>query len=224
MNRAVIIVAAGSGSRMGGDLPKQYLLLLGKPVIIHTLEIFYHFDPALKVVLVLAAAHHKIWEQISSSYDTAKRVTLVNGGSTRYKSVQNGLEHIDEGIIVGIQDAVRPLVDLGTLTRAYDAAEQKGSGVPVIEMDESVRMLDNQGGSVHMDRSRLRKVQTPQVFRSEDIIHAYQQAFQSGFTDDASVYESVFGPVNLVEGNRENIKITSPTDLKLASLLMGSAG
>lgn len=222
MKRAVIIVAAGSGSRMGGELPKQYLELLGKPLIVHTLERFSRFDPEMKLVVVLAPAHKKIWEQMAGSYELARGVTLANGGATRYDSVKIGLTHIDEGVITGIHDAVRPLISQETLSRSYDAAVREGSGIPVIEMDESIRMLNQQGGSVHMDRSRLKRVQTPQVFRSDRIKQAYQQAYDPAFTDDASVYESVYGPVTLVEGNRENIKITTPIDMKLASLLIDS--
>ena len=125
-------------------------------------------------------------------------------------------------MLVGIHDAVRPLVSRGTLERSYNAALREGSGIPVIEMNESIRMLDSKSGSVHMDRTRLRIVQTPQVFRSERIKQAYLQPYDPAFTDDASVYESVFGNVTLVEGNRENLKITTPLDLRLASLLMGS--
>ena len=125
---------------------------------------------------------------------------------------------------MGIHDAVRPLVSRETLTRCYEAADREGSGIPVIEMDESVRMLDGHGGSGHLDRSRLRRVQTPQVFRSDLIKKAYLQSYRPEFTDDASVYERLFGQVFMVEGNPENIKITTPLDLKLASLLIDSPG
>ena len=222
MNKAVVVVAAGSGSRMGGEIPKQYLQLQGKPLIIHTLERFLRFDPEMMMVVVLASAHKNLWEQMAGSYEVARRVTLAEGGTTRYDSVKNGLMHIDQEIVTGIHDAVRPLVSQDTLIRSYDAALHAGSGIPVIEMDESVRMLDLQGGSTHMDRSRLKRVQTPQVFKSDRIIQAYQQPYDPVFTDDASVYESVYGTVTLVEGNRENIKITTPDDMQLASLLIGS--
>jgi 2-C-methyl-D-erythritol 4-phosphate cytidylyltransferase len=222
MKRAVIIVAAGSGIRMGGDVPKQYLKLLGKPLIIHTLEKFQKFDPEILVVVVLAEAHRELWERMVQSYEIARGVTIATGGTNRYDSVKNGLALIRDQKITGIHDAVRPLVSQATLIRSYDAAVREGSGIPVIEMDESVRLLDPKGVSSHVERSRLRRVQTPQVFRSERIKQAYQQPYDPVFTDDASVYESVFGPVTLVEGNRENIKITTPTDLKLASLLMDS--
>lgn len=222
MKNAAIIVAAGSGSRMGGELPKQYLKLLGKPLIIHTLEKFHKFDPDMKIVVVLAPTHRELWDEIARSFEIPGDVTIAYGGDTRYDSVKNGLTHVGEEIITGIHDAVRPFVSHGTLERCYESAAREGSGIPVIEMDESVRMTDLKGGSTHMDRSRLRRVQTPQVFRSSRIKQAYQQPFNSAFTDDASVYEALFGRVSLVEGNRENIKITTPTDMKLAMLLIDS--
>jgi 2-C-methyl-D-erythritol 4-phosphate cytidylyltransferase len=224
MKKAVIIVAAGSGRRMGGDVPKQFLLIQEKPLIIHTLEKFLRFDPDIKVVVVLAEAHRKLWDQLAGSYKISGGITLINGGDTRFDSVKNGLEPIEDGIITGIHDAVRPLVSLDTLERSFDAAVREGSGIPVVEMEESVRILGKDGTSSRMDRNMLRRVQTPQVFRSERIKQAYLQANSRSFTDDASVYESVYGPVTLVEGNRENIKITTPTDMKLASLLIGSVG
>lgn len=224
MKKAVIIVAAGSGSRMGGELPKQYLPLQGKPVIVHTLERFRTFDPEMKLVVVLARAHKELWEEVASGYDICRGLTLTEGGPTRYDSVKNGLKHIGKEGLVGIHDAVRPLVSLATLSAAYESAQREGSGIPVIEMEESVRMLNETGASTHMDRTRLKKVQTPQVFRSDRILEAYKQDYNTVFTDDASVYESLFGSVTLVEGNRENIKITTPADLQLASLLIASRG
>ena len=222
MKKAVIIVAAGSGSRMGGEMPKQYLQLQGRPLIVHNLERFQRFDPDMKLVVVLAPTHKELWEQMASSYEIARGIILAMGGSTRYDSVKSGLKQIDKETLIGIHDAARPLVSQDTLIRCYDAALRTGSGIPVVEMDESVRMLDAKGGSVHMDRSSLKRVQTPQVFRSERIKQAYQQAYKSAFTDDASVYETVYGAPALVEGNRENIKLTTHADMQLAQLLIDS--
>ena len=132
------------------------------------------------------------------------------------------MKYIGEETLIGIHDAVRPLVSQKTLIATYEAAQREGSGIPVIEMEESVRRLDKEGSSTHMDRSSLKRVQTPQVFRSNRILEAYKQDYDPAFTDDASVYESLYGSVVLVEGNRENIKITTPTDMLLASLLIAS--
>jgi 2-C-methyl-D-erythritol 4-phosphate cytidylyltransferase len=224
MKRAVIIVAAGTGSRMGSSLPKQYMQLRDKPVIIHTLEKFLSFDPEINSIVVLGQDHQEHWDRLAASFEAARGVVLAPGGRTRYDSVKNGLKHLKKDVVVGIHDAVRPLVSEDTLVRCYDSAEKFGSGIPAVEMIESVRIMEGDGISRHLDRSILRIVQTPQVFRSKQIIEAYQAAYTPAFTDDASVYETTFGAVSLVEGNRENIKITTPQDLELAHLLMASPG
>lgn len=224
MKKAVIIVAAGSGTRMGREIPKQYLQLQGKPIIIHTLERFRLYDPKIKIIIVVAPGHMEVWDRVAASYETARGLILAQGGATRYESVKKGLKHVDQEELVGIHDAVRPLVSQETLTRCFDAAWREGSGIPVLEMDESVRILDEKGDSSHLDRSMLRRVQTPQVFRSDRIKKAYRQSYHADFTDDASVYETLYGRVALVEGNRENIKITTPLDLELAIQLMAPPG
>ena len=222
MRKAVIIVAGGAGSRMGGELPKQYLELLGKPLIVHALETFLRFDASIEVVVVIAPSHLDYWNTISDKYKFVSGLTVAHGGKCRYDSVKNGLEHVADGMVVGIHDAVRPLVSQGTLERSYAEAVRWGSGIPVIALDDSVRMLDTAEGSTMVDRTLLRRVQTPQVFQSALIKQAYQQFTDPAFTDDASVYESLFGHVKLVEGNPENIKITTPADLKLAMALIQS--
>ncbi|MGW8314021.1 MAG: 2-C-methyl-D-erythritol 4-phosphate cytidylyltransferase [Bacteroidales bacterium] len=219
MRLGVVIVAGGTGIRMGEGIPKQYRDVAGKAVILHTLERFLKFDPEISIVVVLAPGHREYWENIAGSF--YKGIALTNGGGTRYDSVKNGLQRMDPGVeIIGIHDAVRPLVSMGTLDRCYTSASLNGSAIPVTEMDETVRILKTGGHSEHLDRSLLRRVQTPQVFRGELIRKAYQLPFHPSFTDDASVYESLYGEVHLVEGNPENIKITTPADLKLAGLLL----
>jgi 2-C-methyl-D-erythritol 4-phosphate cytidylyltransferase len=217
---AVILVAGGSGARIGGAVPKQYLELKGKALIIHTLDRFLEYDPGIRVVLVMAEGHGTYWDQIARSHAQTRDVILALGGESRFASVKNGLDHIGKGWLVGIHDAVRPLVSLETISRCYGAAEESGSAIPVLEMDESVRMVGPGGRSENLDRSRLKRVQTPQVFRSELIKQAYEQCTDPSFTDDASVFESLHGEPRLVEGNPENIKITYPADLKLASLIL----
>ena len=217
---AVVIVAGGSGRRMGGAIPKQYLDLNGQPLIIHTLDRFFEYDRDMKVVLVMAKGHRKFWDVISISYDRGPGIVVTTGGETRYHSVKNGLQHIEDGVVVGIHDAVRPLVSQATIDRCYRAAAESGSGIPVMDMDESVRMVTEPGHSVHLERAKLKRVQTPQVFLSERIKEAYNQVCDPSFIDDASVYESLYKPVTLVEGNPENIKITNQTDLRLASFIL----
>lgn len=219
---AVVIVAGGSGSRMESNIPKQYMDLHGKPLLVHTMDRFLEFDPNIKIVLVMARGHRKFWDVISISFDYGSSVLIARGGGTRFESVKSGLEFIDDGQIVGIHDAVRPFVSVDTIERCYKTAEMEGSAVPVIEMDESVRKVDSSGRSFHLDRTKLRRVQTPQVFRSEMIKKAYNQNNDTAYTDDASVFESLFDQVALVDGNRENLKITTPVDLEVATSIMGS--
>lgn len=223
MKRALVIVAAGAGSRMGGPLPKQYQELGGKPIIVHTLKQFLRFDPNIEVVVVLAENHKQMWKAIASKYVSIPGMRLASGGVTRFDSVRNGLDLIEGGRIVGIHDAVRPFVSRETLERCYELAAMSGGAIPVIDMEESVRMLEQDSTSVHMDRTILKRVQTPQVFQSDLIKEAYKNSDHSDYTDDASVYEAHFGTIGLVEGNRQNIKITTPTDMKLASVLIQSA-
>jgi 2-C-methyl-D-erythritol 4-phosphate cytidylyltransferase len=218
----VVIVAGGEGSRMGSSIPKQYLELAGKAMILHTLDKFLQFDPDIIIVLVLAIEHQKYWEAIPSSQKPNKEIIITTGGNTRYESVKNGLSFIENGVITGIHDAVRPFVSIDTIKRCYETARERGSGIPVIEMDETIRRVGPEDKSENLDRSTLRRVQTPQVFRSEMIKKAYARSNDPSFTDDASVFESKYKRVNLVKGNIENIKITSPADYKLASLLMES--
>jgi 2-C-methyl-D-erythritol 4-phosphate cytidylyltransferase len=220
--RGVVIVAGGTGRRMESDIPKQYMDLHGKPLIVHTIDRFLEFDPHIKVILVLAGDHKRYWERIAGSHDRAGSFMLASGGRTRYDSVKSGLQLIERGMIVGIHDAVRPLVSHQTIVRCYACAEKEGSAIPAVTVEESVRRINAQGSSEQMDRSRLRMIQTPQVFRSEMIKEAYDRTDDPGFTDDASVFESVFQSVTLVEGNRENIKITSQADFRMASFLMGT--
>jgi 2-C-methyl-D-erythritol 4-phosphate cytidylyltransferase len=222
MKKGVIIVAGGSGHRMGGHIPKQYLDLAGKPVIVRTLDRFFDFDPQMKIVLVLAKGHMEFWNTISKNYNYGSRIDVAQGGESRYRSVKNGLQLMGDGLMLGIHDAVRPLVSHHTLKQCYEIAAEKGSCIPVTDMDETVRMVREQGHSEHLDRSILRRVQTPQVFKSELIRKAYDQPCKPAFTDDASVFESIYGEVSMVEGNRENIKITTPIDLQLAALLIRS--
>jgi 2-C-methyl-D-erythritol 4-phosphate cytidylyltransferase len=215
-----VVVAGGTGSRMGGDVPKQFLMLAGKPVLAHTLERFLEFDPGMALVVVMSPAHRDYWAALLKSAQLPPGVMVAKGGNTRFESVKNGLEMMRNVELIGIHDAVRPLVSLQTLERCYESARLNGSGIPVTEVEETIRMVHEDGNSEHLDRTLLRRVQTPQVFDAEQIHQAYNRPYQPSFTDDASVYESCCGQVHLVAGNPENIKITTSTDLMLAALLM----
>jgi len=216
----IVIVAGGSGSRMGSDMPKQFLKLAGKPVLVHTLRRFLEFDPEISMVVVLSPSHQKYWDEILESNRLPSDIMVAPGGQTRFESVRNGLARMKEVDIIGIHDAVRPLVSVETLERCFHAASLTGSGIPVTDMEDTIRILDSEGHSRHLNRDRLKRVQTPQVFRAKEIRHAYNHPYDPAYTDDASVYESCFDEVTLVSGNPENIKITTPLDLKLAALLI----
>jgi len=210
-----IIVAGGSGQRMRSALPKQFLLLDGRPVLMRTAERFYSFDPSIEIILVLPAAHQALWRRLIREYTFTVRHTVVNGGDERFHSVKAGLAQVAEESLVAIHDGVRPLVSHDTIWRCFADAEEYGNAVPFIEPADSVRLLDGDGSFPH-PRSEVRLIQTPQVFRSSLIINAYDRPYDSSFTDDATVAEAAGVTVHLTHGNRENIKITTPEDLVVA--------
>lgn len=216
MKKLALIVAGGSGSRMKGELPKQFLELNGKPVLIRTFEAFLKYDRNIQFVLVLPEVQLINWKKLCVKYDFNLKHSLVPGGETRFHSVKNGLSEINGNGIVFIHDGVRPLVSVQTIENCYKTANEKGNALPVVSPSESVRELIN-GGSRAVDRSRFFLVQTPQTFNISVIKKAYEQDYLEKFTDDASVLENTGQQINLVAGNRENIKITYPEDLLIAS-------
>ena len=208
MNTYLIAVAGGKGLRMGGDIPKQFLPIKGKPVLMRTLEAFYAYDKAIHLIVVLPV-DHTLPHQIA------------DGGETRFHSVKNGLALVEEeDALVGVHDGVRPFVSLDVIAECYRMAERKGAAIPVIDVVETVRWISEDGGSETVPRDRYKLVQTPQVFRASLLKQAYAQPYTSAFTDDASVVEAFGHRVELVKGNRENIKLTTPFDLKLAEMLI----
>lgn len=219
MKKFALIVAGGKGARMGAAVPKQFLEIAGKPLLLWTIQRFLEFDSELKIILVLPEDQFEQWSEISRDHDFHHPVELAKGGSTRFQSVKNGLEKIQESGIVFIHDGVRPLVSLATLNNCYQTAVEKGNALPVVPVVESIREVEF-NESKHVDRSRFRLVQTPQTFQSEMIKKAYLQPENDLFTDDASVCESAGFKINLVDGNVENIKLTNPIDLKIAEALL----
>jgi 2-C-methyl-D-erythritol 4-phosphate cytidylyltransferase len=220
VQRYAILVAGGKGNRMKTEIPKQFLPLCGKPVLMHTIERFVAFDNSLKIILVLPSSQVDYWKSLCEENHFEISVEIAIGGNTRFASVRNGLDKISDcESIVGIHDGVRPLVSKETLARCYTHAEKNGTAIPVIGMIDSVRQVITEG-SVPIDRTNLFLVQTPQVFRYSLLRNAYKQPFNELFTDDASVLESMNIKVEMVEGNRENIKITTPTDIVLAEALL----
>lgn len=217
--KTVVIVAGGKGERMHAAVPKQFLELAGEPILMHTLRKFHEFSPRLELILVLPAEQIDFWEKLCRKHAFTLPHTLVEGGNTRFFSVKNGLSKLNNSLgLVAIHDGVRPLVGIETIKKAFEEAEISGAAIPVVDMIESVRKTDKKG-SQSVDRNKYKLVQTPQVFRSEVILKSYEQGYSTQFTDDASVVEAAGYRVKLVEGNRENIKITNAVDLELAEIL-----
>ena len=219
MTNYCIIVAGGSGSRMGTELPKQFLLIGGIPVLMLTIRNFYEFDPFLQLILVLPEAEIASWKILCRQYKFTLPHQTIAGGDTRFQSVKNGLSLVPECDLIAVHDGVRPLVSHETLTRCFESADKKGTAIPVLPSNESLREGD-MNESVPVDRSHFYIVQTPQVFKAAILKNGYKQSWIPEFTDDASVVELAGTPVRLVMGNRENIKITFPEDLIIAELFL----
>lgn len=218
MTHTVLIVAGGKGLRMESDLPKQFLPIGGKPVLMYTIEAFHRFDRTIKIILVLPKEQQTYWQELCAKHSFVIEHTVVDGGETRFHSVKNGLVCVDSGL-VGVHDGVRPFVSPEVIKRCYELAAIKKAVVPVIDMVETVRHI-TATGSETVNRNDYKLVQTPQVFDAELLKQAYAQEYTPFFTDDASVVEAMGVSVCLAEGNRENIKITTPFDLKISSVLV----
>lgn len=222
MERYAIIVAGGKGLRMGGDIPKQFLPIGGKPVLMRTIEVFRLAYPDIHIILVLPTSQQEYWQQLCKEYSFTAPFQIANGGETRFHSVSNGLKLISDEAegVVGVHDGVRPFVTVETICRCYDEAVEWGAVVPVVPVVETVRQLREDGTSVTVPRDAYKLVQTPQTFRISLLKEAYRQLYIPSFTDDASVVEAFGKPVHLVEGNRENIKITTPADIRFVNGLL----
>ena len=219
MKYYAIIVGGGSGKRMESSLPKQFLLLKNKPILMHTIEKFSNCAYQPKIILVLNADLHEYWDELCKKYNFNIPHLLVAGGEQRFHSVRNGLMSIKEDAIIAIHDAVRPLVSTLLITKAFGIAENSGNAVPCIKPSETIRKI-NATNSEIIDREKIVLIQTPQIFESNQLKKAYQQPYNTIFTDDASVVEKLGLHINLIEGERNNIKITYPEDLELANLLI----
>lgn len=221
MKKYALIVAGGKGLRMGTELPKQFLPIGGKPVLMRTLEAFYTYNSEIQIILVLPHSQQDYWKQLCREYLFLVPHTIVDGGETRFHSVKNGLALVNTPGLVGVHDGVRPFVSQEVISCCYDLAAEKRAVIPVIDVVETVRHIEGEG-SVTVNRDDYKLVQTPQVFDAELLKQAYNQPYTPHFTDDASVVESLGIPVVLTAGNRENIKITTPFDLKIATALLDS--
>ena len=234
----VIIVAGGKGLRMGSDIPKQFLPIGGKPVLMRTIERFREYSSDLQIILVLPEAQQDYWKELCKEYDFPLPATsplpqsgeagrglywLANGGETRFHSVQNGLALIPDDAegVVGVHDGVRPFPSIEVIRNCYETARTAKAVIPVIPVVETLRHLENEG-STTVPRGEYRLVQTPQTFDIQLLMAANRQPYNDGFTDDASVVESYGYAITLVEGNRENIKITTPYDITVAEAILTS--
>ncbi len=217
----VIIVAGGKGLRMGTDIPKQFLPIGGKPVLMRTLERFREYSADLQIILVLPKAQQDYWQELCQEYGFRVEYQMTDGGETRFHSVQHGLALIPDDAegVVGVHDGVRPFPSIDVIRNCYETARKKKAVIPVIPIVETVRHLKDET-SVTVPRGDYRLVQTPQTFDIQLLKAANRQPYNDGFTDDASVVEAFGFDVTLVEGNRENIKITTPYDLKIAEVLI----
>ena len=221
MDLYAVIVAGGSGKRMGADIPKQFLELSGRPVLMHTIERFKSFNHSIEIITVLPENQLRFWIDLQKKHSFTVQHTLVKGGSNRFYSVRNGLKFVNIPGLVAIHDGVRPFVSIDTIKRCFDTAEKLGNAIPAISPIESLRILNEQG-SLPVNRLYVKQIQTPQVFSAALIKKAYLQEYSPEFSDDATVLEKTGEKINLIEGNRENIKITNPEDLVISVALLQS--
>jgi 2-C-methyl-D-erythritol 4-phosphate cytidylyltransferase len=221
MKKIAVIVAGGSGSRMNSTIPKQFLLLNGKPVLYYTISSFLRSYEDMEIILVLPEEYVAAGQEIIDAFFDYRRIQITVGGRTRFHSVQNGLQLINEECIVFVHDAVRCMVSVDLIHRCYDAAIENGSAIPVIDCKDSVRLL-NEEGNESVERDNVRLVQTPQTFHSKILLPAFNIDYKDKFTDEASVIEAYGLKVKLVTGEENNIKITRPLDLAIAEYLLSA--
>jgi 2-C-methyl-D-erythritol 4-phosphate cytidylyltransferase len=219
MKKYAVIVAGGSGSRMGAEMPKQFLELCGRPILWYTLNTFLSAYEDMPIVLVAPEHHQETTRALVATTAFPKRIELVVGGATRFESVRNGLAVIGEESVIFVHDGVRCLVSRELIHRCYEGAISHGSAIPVVDSRDSVRLV-TAAGSEAIDRTRVKLVQTPQTFLSTILLPAYRVDFRESFTDEASVVEAAGHSIHLVEGEVDNIKITVPTDLTLAERVL----
>ncbi len=215
----MIVVAGGSGTRMGADLPKQFIELNGKPILMHTVKNLHESDAELELVLVLPKDQQDNWRKLCAKHGFDVSHVIADGGDTRFQSVRNGLEKASKVGLIGVHDGVRPFVSAELVNRCFDAASAHGAAVPVTPVVQSLRKLKGELSEA-VSREDYRQVQTPQCFRSDVLIDAYDSADRTDYSDDASVVEASGKRITLVDGDEVNIKITTPFDLKLAKLII----
>ncbi|BFG69351.1 2-C-methyl-D-erythritol 4-phosphate cytidylyltransferase [Sediminibacterium sp. KACHI17] len=219
MQKIAVIVAGGIGQRMGASIPKQFLLLNGKPILWHTLQRFLMTWDDLRIILVLPAEHQEEGNKIVQTLQASDRVTITTGGDTRFQSVKNGLSLIKEPAVIFVHDGVRCLLSSELIKRCFQQTLEKGSAIPAVAATDSIRIVEGEGHYV-ADRNLVRIIQTPQTFLSDLLLPAFQQSYQTSFTDEATVVEAAGKKVFLIEGEYTNIKITRPEDLQMAEQMI----
>ena len=218
MNKSVIIVAGGSGTRMGANIPKQFVVLNNKPVLMHCIKRYHEYDSKLPINLVLPETEIETWNSLIKKFSFSISHKIIKGGISRFHSVKNGLDNLNEHCLVAIHDGVRPLCSIELIKRCFDEAEKNSNAVPAIRITETIRELKNDKNSI-VDRENFRIIQTPQCFNSELLKKAYLNPDAENFTDDAGVFESDGNKIHLIDGEKSNIKITVKEDLIIAAAL-----
>lgn len=219
MKKTALIVAGGKGERMHTEIPKQFLLLNNKPVLYYSIKAFLDAFDDMNIILVLPEEHTGKGQEIIDGYFDTSKISITTGGATRFHSVKNGLALIEEETIIFVHDGVRALVSPGLIKICYEAALEKGNAIPAIPCADSIRQLTTQGNKT-LDRHKLKLIQTPQTFHSKILLPAYNIDYKDRFTDEATVVEAFGIKINLVEGSPDNIKITTPSDIKVAAALL----
>ncbi len=220
MKKYVVIVAGGAGTRMKTDLPKQFLLLGKLPILMHTIEQFYQYESTLEIIVVLPQYQVSFWENLCNQHKFSITHKVVNGGKTRYHSVQNGLNHVADNSLVAVHDGVRPLITKEIIATSFKVAKKSGSAITAIALKDSIRKKEG-SATISKNRADYYLIQTPQTFNSTLLKEAYSASEpNSKFTDDASVFEASQGAVTLIEGDYKNIKITTPEDLIITQALL----
>lgn len=219
MEKYAVIVAGGTGTRMATAVPKQFLTIGGKPVLVHSITKFLNAYPDIHLILVLHPSFLDKGKEAIQTLPGTADITIIPGGETRFHSVKNGLTQVKGNAVIFVHDAVRCLVSEALITRCYEQAREKGSAIPAVAITDSIRTIEGNTTKV-VDRNLLRAIQTPQTFRSEIILPAFDQEYNAAFTDEATVVEAAGNEIFLIEGEKENIKITVPADIALAEQLL----
>ncbi len=219
MEHSTIIVAGGSGKRLGGPVPKQFQVVKGRPLLMWTIEAFHRFDPAMPIIVVLPREHFDIWKALCLGHRFFIKHEVVAGGEQRWHSVKAGLDKVEHDGLVAVHDGVRPLVSTELIGRCFVAADEQAAAIPVLPVVPSIRETTAEGSRA-LDRSRLLAVQTPQCFHADLLRKAFEQPYDSSFTDEATLVERMGVKVALVEGEEKNIKVTTAMDLRVVEALL----